>query len=183
LRKRHQKVFAAFLRTKVRLREKDHTFPTFFLIGVGIVLIISCLTNLNLDPRLGHPTEPIVFEGKTKERTGIWLAVYLNGSKMTVSSGGREVFSWEADHTQGKEFEAFRSFLKMRAKTILSYDVLAGNLADRNSEVVLSLDQNLTYYHMRPILQALADAKISRYSFETKLVKLSDASQEVKEHR
>lgn len=173
MRRRHEKVYTAYRRLKGRLLEKSHIFPTLFLIGVGLVLMLLCLTNFNLDPRLGHPTEPLVFEGKIKERTGIWFAVYLREQNVVVSTAGRDVFSWPAHEARGKGYEDFQKFLKDKAKTILHYEVTAENLADRNSEAVLSLDQNLTYFHVKPILLALADAKISRYSFETKLVKLS----------
>lgn len=73
------------------------------------------------------------------------------------------------------DYERFRKFLFQRVKAIVHDNALSENYSDRNSEAVLALDQTLTYAQIKPVLQALADARISRYAFETKIVDVNES--------
>ncbi len=154
-----------------RLKENIWWFPFPALIAFGLVFILAGHLLTDLNPRLGSVTDPIQLNTKPFPDGAIWMAINVNADHITVTTADRKKFSWPALHTTMRDLEPFTSYLKKKKQEEIYKSVrLLENSAVR-SRVVIAVDQNAKYIHIRPVIYALAEAGISKYGFETRIMK------------
>ncbi len=164
---RNNKVFLFFELRRARLRTSQFLFPLPFLIGALLVLFVMGLTVLNINPRLGHKTDPMHFSGTPAEISSLWMSIRLVSDKIIITTNDRKIFQWKRG--EGEQLEIFNAYLAARSKEIILDAVLKGFMKQNDGMAVLSVDQKLTYQDMKPILASLAHARFHRYAFETRL--------------
>ncbi len=79
------------------------------------------------------------------------------------------------------DLDAMRPFIKYLDERVreIAFKTTLDMEVDRDRiRAVLAIDQKLKYFHVRPLLYALAEAKISHYGFETRMTNLSSAKEE-----
>ena len=164
---RENKLFMEFEHRKARLNTSQFLFPMPFLIGVLLVLLIMGMTVLNINPRLGHQTDPMHFSGTPAELSAVWINVRLAADKIIITTNDRKVFQWTRGRNES--MEKLNTYLSQRAQQTIVDAAIKGYMSLDHSVVVLSVDQKLTYQDIKPILTSLAHASFHRYAFETRL--------------
>ena len=84
----------------------------------------------------------------------------------------RKRFGWDLSDVNQLQIEDLTRYLKGRVKKQI---MNAGRTLSANTvqtTAVLAVDVELKYIHVRPVLHALAQARISHYGFETKHLNL-----------
>ena len=168
---RNQSWVEALLGLKERLQEPVLWFPFPALIAFGLVIILRGHLLTGLNPRLGARVDVIQYDAKNLPDGGIWLGVFQDGKKVLVVTSDRRRFSWPIDSQNIKDVEPLVTYLQSRVKKE-AYSTaikLESNLT--RTTAVLAVDQKLKYIHLRPVIYALAEARIAKYGFETRVLK------------
>ena len=155
---------------KDRLGEPLSWYPYPFLISFFLVLLFKGDLLSSLNPRLGNPTTTPVLSTPEEKEGAIWVSVTEIDQKIVLTTSDRKIFSWPKDDEYGANIGPFVEYL---SNSILNMTLSAGlaKYVEPNKElVVLAVDEKLNFFHMRPILRALSEAKVSRYAFETRMV-------------
>lgn len=161
----------ALLGLKERLQEPILWFPFPALIAFGLVIILRGHLLTGLNPRLGARVDVIQYDAKNLPDGGIWLGIFQDGKQVLVVTSDRRRFSWPIDSQDLKDIAPLVSYLKNQVKKE-SYSTaikLESNLT--RTTAVLAVDQKLKYIHLRPVIYALAEARIAKYGFETRILK------------
>jgi len=155
-----------------RHRERCETFSNWFpfpaLISFGLVAIFNLFLLPSLNPRLGNPANIMSLKGISESEGTIWFAVRVVGQDVVVTTGDRKIFKWPAKLVDEEPLAAFKKFLKARADNEIMKATLAKQAGVNQVSAVIAADQRLKYLHIRPILNALAAARITNYAFETR---------------
>lgn len=160
----------ALLSLKERLQEPIFWFPFPALLAFGLVIILRGHLLTGLNPRLGARVDVIQYDAKTLQDGGIWLGIFQDGKEVLVVTSDRRRFSWPIDSQSLKDVGPLVAYLKSRVRKE-SYSTaikLESNLT--RTTAVLAVDQKLKYVHLRPIIYALAQARIAKYGFETRIL-------------
>lgn len=168
---RNQSWVEALMGLKERLQEPVLWFPFPALIAFGLVIILRGHLLTGLNPRLGARVDVIQYDAKNLPDGGIWLGVFQDGQKVLVVTSDRRRFSWPIDSQNMKDVEPLVTYLRNRVKKE-AYSTaikLESNLT--RTTAVLAVDQKLKYIHLRPVIYALAEARIAKYGFETRVLK------------
>jgi hypothetical protein len=168
---RNQSWVEALLALKERLQEPVLWFPFPALIAFGLVIILRGHLLTGLNPRLGARVDVIQYDAKNLPDGGIWLGVFQDGKQVLVVTSDRRRFSWPIDSQNMKDIEPLVTYLQNRVKKE-AYSTaikLESNLT--RTTAVLAVDQKLKYIHLRPVIYALAEARIAKYGFETRVLK------------
>lgn len=168
---RNQSWVEALLGLKERLQEPVLWFPFPALIAFGLVIILRGHLLTGLNPRLGARVDVIQYDAKNLPDGGIWLGVFQDGKHVLVVTSDRRRFSWPIDSQDMKDIEPLVTYLQNRVKKE-AYSTaikLESNLT--RTTAVLAVDQKLKYIHLRPVIYALAEARIAKYGFETRVLK------------
>jgi len=168
---RATQVTLAMGRQKERLTEIDSVSGFVLLIPFLAVIVLSLFTSLETNTRLhavGKPMEHATTEVADHE---LWLSVAAKGGKIIVTTSDSNVFEWSEGGPTQREALALTDYLKSRVKDLIIGTVRTGQVSQESLTASVAVDQSLTYQHIRPLLYALADAGISRYGFETRIVK------------
>jgi hypothetical protein len=168
---RNQSWVQALMGLKERLQEPVLWFPFPALIAFGLVIILRGHLLTGLNPRLGARVDVIQYDAKNLPDGGIWLGVFQDGEKVLVVTSDRRRFSWPIDSQNMKDVEPLVTYLQNRVKKE-AYSTaikLESNLT--RTTAVLAVDQKLKYIHLRPVIYALAEARIAKYGFETRVLK------------
>lgn len=170
-RARNQGWVEALMGLKERLQEPVLWFPFPALIAFGLVIILRGHLLTGLNPRLGARVDVIQYDAKNLPDGGIWLGVFQDGKQVLVVTSDRRRFSWPIDSQNMKDIEPLVTYLQNRVKKE-AYSTaikLESNLT--RTTAVLAVDQKLKYIHLRPVIYALAEARIAKYGFETRVLK------------
>jgi hypothetical protein len=168
---RNQSWVEALMGLKERLQEPVLWFPFPALIAFGLVIILRGHLLTGLNPRLGARVDVIQYDAKNLPDGGIWLGVFQDGKNVLVVTSDRRRFSWSIDSQNMKDVEPLVTYLHGRVKKE-AYSTaikLESNLT--RTTAVLAVDQKLKYIHLRPVIYALAEARIAKYGFETRVLK------------
>lgn len=168
---RNQSWVQALMGLKERLQEPVLWFPFPALIAFGLVIILRGHLLTGLNPRLGARVDVIQYDAKNLPDGGIWLGVFQDGKQVLVVTSDRRRFSWPIDSQNMKDIEPLVTYLQNRVKKE-AYSTaikLESNLT--RTTAVLAVDQKLKYIHLRPVIYALAEARIAKYGFETRVLK------------
>jgi hypothetical protein len=170
-RSRHHTWVEALLSLKERLQEPVLWFPFPALVAFGLVIILRGHLLTGLNPRLGARVDVIQYDARNLPDGGIWLGVFQDGKQILVVTSDRRRFAWPIDSQDLKDITPLVKYLHNRVKKE-SYSTaikLESNLT--RTTAVLAVDQKLKYIHLRPIIYALAEARIAKYGFETRVLK------------
>tara|TARA_B100000902_G_scaffold278062_1_gene263887 strand:+ start:82 stop:615 length:534 start_codon:yes stop_codon:yes gene_type:complete len=161
----------ALLDVKERLREPIGWYPFPALIAFGLVLILSGHLIPGLNPRLGSRANTINMEAPLEKEGSIWFGIYQDKGDIIVMTSDRKRFRWPKNTTSSKDIRPFTRYLKNRvARDSLRMSLrMEANLTQVTA--VLAIDEKLKYIHLTPILYALAEARINKYGFETKVLR------------
>lgn len=162
-----------------RLKENDQWYALPALLGFWLVLVLAIFLLPELNPRLGSLSSPLVFAtDKQASFNSLRLELTLVSGKVRVVTSDRFAFEWLADSENSRGSEEFQNYFKEKSKQIIHKAALAKGIALDEFSVLISADQGLRYYHVRPVLFALSENGFSRYGFET-LIPSSDLSNEL----
>lgn len=161
----------AFLRQKDRLTEERPFGVTLLIAPFLVTTVLTIYTSFETSTRLFAVSHP--FEHQTERSNGhdVWLSVGVKGTNLIIATIYGETFSWPLSGPDEKERATFEKFLQQEAEKLVTKATLKGQLTEGQNSVALSVDQRLTYQHIRPVLYALAAAGFSKYGFETRILK------------
>jgi hypothetical protein len=160
---------ACFAAKKERLSAPDSWFPYPLLLSFVFVLQFTAHTVFSTSARIGSPAEVIEFPGEESHVNTLWFAVTPVGDEIMVTTEDRKVFHWKQNVRSLESLSEFREFLKKKAKQTVFSSTLSKDALRKNTKAIIAADQRLKFLHLRPILYALAEAKIVQYGFETKI--------------
>jgi hypothetical protein len=152
---------------KERLREPLHWFPYPFFLPFALILVFTAHIFFAINPRMGNPADILTFPAETHKDGPFWLSVTPIGDDVVVTTGDRKVFRWSQNVRSVADLHDLTEYLKKRVEDELLAVGLVGKASKSQTSAVLAVDQRLKYLHIRPIIYALAEAKITHYSFET----------------
>jgi hypothetical protein len=101
----------------------------------------------------------------------LWLSVSNANGKILISSNDTSSFSWSEAGPSTEQYKKFKKYLDLRVKNLVIDTVRTGQIQSETLTAALAVDQSLTYQHVRPVIYALAEAGISRYGFETRIIR------------
>jgi len=166
----HKPWVLAILNMKERLNEPLYWYPFPAMIGFALVLILGGHLLTDLNPRLGARVDVIPFEATRHEDGGIWLGIYQKNQRIHVVTADRRKFSWPIEANVAQDIEPLITYLKKRVQKEVYGTALKMEPNLTKTTAVIAVDQHLRYGHLRPIIYALAEARISRYGFETRII-------------
>jgi hypothetical protein len=137
-------------------------------IGLGLNLIIASFFLPSINPRLGNPSVPFEFDGEPMEDSHIWFSITPIDNELVITTYDRKVFRWPLVVKNHSEIQNFIDYLKTATNTQITNATLSMDTNPNNFAVIISADQKLKFIHIRPILYALAEARISKYAFEVR---------------
>lgn len=108
----------------------------------------------------------------TKFPTSIWIGVKIINQDVLIVTDERKIFKWKYD-TENPNMSEFIKYLQKRTKFKLFTQVLLHTNDTEPIRVGIACDENIRFFHIKPIILALAEAGISDYYFEIQ-TKISD---------
>ena len=155
---------------KERLSEPVYWYPYPALIGFALVTILSGHLLTYLNPRLGTSIEVIPLEAPRFNTGEIWLGIKLVGDNLLITTSDRQVFKWKNKILEKSDMKDLISYLHNRTRLQAHSSGLKMRTLESDITAVIALDKNVSYAHLSPILYALAEAKISKYGFESRII-------------
>lgn len=159
------------LRLKERLGEAAQWYPFPAMIGFALVMILGGHLLTDLNPRLGARVDVIPFDAPRHQDGGIWLGVYASGGQLNIVTSDRRRFSWSLSDNQVTASQELTDYLKQRTYKEAYSTALKMQTNMTQTTAVIAVDQTLKYAHLQPVIYALAQAGISQYGFETRLIR------------
>ena len=155
-------------RLKDRLRTSVAIYaPLTAMISATICLVLSGHLLPAVNPRLGNPAE--VMELSSDGKPGdIFLSISADGAQLVAFDSNRRNARWPIGARTLTELKPFSELLQRNVRDGLLTSSLSNRLVASQTRVILSVDQHLRYFHIKPVLYALAEARISSYTFEVK---------------
>lgn len=169
--KRSPRIALALERQADRLVMPFTAWPTYVLIPVGIILILSAFLPLELNERLVSQAKPLQLSGPEAPATNLWFAIAPTKDGVSITSIDGHVFQLSDNTPDAERGAAFRAYLREVKASVIESTTLANRIDQNSSLVVLSADERLNYYHLRPVIYALASAGVTRYAFEGRILK------------
>lgn len=169
--KRSPRVALALDRQRARLTMPFTAWPTYVFIPLGFMLILSLFIPIEINPRLFSKAKPLQLSGEEAPGVNLWFAIAPSKNGISITTLDGHLFEFNNDVPEHQRGEKFRAYVKSAAKSVIETAALAHRLDENSSLVILSADEQLTYYHLRPVIYALASAGITRYAFEGRIVK------------
>ena len=160
----------ALTKMKERLEEPVQWYPFPAMIGFMLVMILGGHLLPDLNPRLGARVDVLPADAPRHQDGGIWLGVYKQNDSIMVVSSDRKKFKWPIASASINDIEPLVKYLKMRTQHESFSMALKMESSLTKTTTVVAVDQRLKYSHIKPIIFALASAKISRYGFETRII-------------
>jgi hypothetical protein len=157
-------------RSKERLLEPLLWFPFPALIGFGLVIILRGQLLTGFNHRLGTRADVVHLKAESLTAPGIWLSIYQEKDKLVLLTDDHNRFEWPLNAKDMSALKPFIAYLNKRTLEAAFKQTLSLEVEKDRTRAVLAVDQKLKYIHIRPILFALVEAKISNYGFETRIV-------------
>jgi hypothetical protein len=158
---------------KQRLRAGGGWFPYPLLLSFVLVILFTSHAVFGTAPRLGNPANLLTFQGEPFKMGTIWFSVTPIDDEIVVTTEDRKVFRWSQHVRKLDEIKPFTDYLVAKSREAVLSSTLAKDGLKRSTKAVIAADQRLKYLHFRPILYALAAAKITKYGFETRTPNLA----------
>lgn len=148
------------------IRDDAMWVPIPALIAIGLALILSGHLIPGLNPRLGNMAQIPALQGPSQLDSTIWLSVFPRNDRIYVTTADRRSFTYPVGG-DSLELKELTQYLHKRTRNLALSSNLAMELSPYHAVVNLAVDKRIAYGDFRPIIYALAAAKISNYSFET----------------
>lgn len=155
---------------KERLAEPILWYPYPALIAFALVTILSGHLLTYLNPRLGTSVEVIPLEAPRLILGDIWLGIKLNGDVLEIMTTDRHIFRWKNKSLERKDMSALIDYLKEKTRHQAHRAGLKMKAMESEIRAIIAIDKNVSYAHLNPVLYALAEAKISKYGFESRII-------------
>lgn len=152
---------------KDRLEEPVQWLPVPILIVSGLCLYLTAHILSGANPRAGHPANVMTFPAKSGKDSAIWLSVAPIDGEIVITTADRHIFRWSQKQHSMPNIDPMVRHLRKTIADEIESAVLAKRALKSQTIAIIAADQNLAFYHMRPIITALSQAGISRYAFET----------------
>ena len=161
----------SFQLKKERLRESINWAPFPILISFYLVTILGARLLTDLNPRLGARVKPIRYYSQEKENPVIWIGIYNEKDHFSIVTSERKKFSISKTDYDISGLNDFIVHLKDIQKH--HYEAIGRSLdsAEERSRIAISVDRDLMFKDLKPLIYAFAEAGISNYEFETQLIK------------
>ncbi len=160
----------AITKLRERLDEPIQWYPFPAMIGFMLVMILGGHLLTDLNPRLGARVDVLPLDTARNQDGSIWLGVYLQNKMIHVVTADRKKFSWSQDSSNTHHFASLVKYLKLKSIKEAKTTALKMESNINRSTAIIAVDQRLRYSHIKPIIFALAEAKISHYGFETRII-------------
>jgi hypothetical protein len=161
----------AFERQSERLKA-EVPFQTWLLfIPFLAVVVLTVYTSVQMNGKLFSMGRPVEMDGAPVADKEIWLSIGIRNDLIVIATPEGKFFSWPISGPDTAQLALLQDYLTERARYLVSDSVRRGQLSGNHNSAALSVDQSLTYQHVRPIIYALAGAGFSRYGFETRIVR------------
>ncbi len=157
-------------RMRERLIEPILWFPYPALIGFGLVIILRGQLISGLNHRVGSMADVVHLAGEKLVVPGIWISISQEKDQLILVTDDHRRFAWPLNAKDMSVVKPLVEYLNLRTKDEAFKSTLALEVDRDRIRAVLAVDQSLKYIHIRPILFALVEAKISYYGFETRVV-------------
>tara|TARA_B100001094_G_C18059875_1_gene734502 strand:+ start:187 stop:711 length:525 start_codon:yes stop_codon:yes gene_type:complete len=154
-----------------RLKKPSPWYPYPALISVGLIMVLSGQLLPGLNPRLGSRANIIQLDAPPEMEGSIWLGIYPRKGGITLITSEKNIFKWATSGISPQTKKRLVNYLKSRVSRENISAALTLSTSLPKVRAVLAVDQTLKYQNIVPVLHALADARISKYSFEARLVK------------
>ena len=154
-----------------RLRTPVNFYPYPALISFLLVIVLGGHLLPDLNPRLGSKVDVIRFKTTVQHDGGIWIGIFIENEEIHLVTSDRRKFSWPVDTFSRSNLTEFIKYLRERTKKESLATAIKLETNVTKTRAVLAVDQDLKFIHIRPVLHALAAAKITRYGFETQILK------------
>ncbi len=155
---------------KERLHEPILWFPFPALIAFGLVIILRGHLLTGLNPRLGARVDVVQYKAPLLQDGGIWLGVYQEADQVVVVTSDRQRFKWSLTSQDMRELKPLVRYLESRVRKEAYSTAIKMESNLTRTTAVLAVDQKLKFNHLRPVIYALAEARISKYGFETRMI-------------
>ena len=153
---------------KSRLGESLGWFPYPFLIPVGLAVLVFVKSMIGVNHRYGNPADILSFDAQPAADGSIWISVTPIGREIVVTTADRQVFRWPQQLKGDQDLAPFVEYLKAKVSNEAESSALSKTASKYQTTAIIAADQRLKYLHLKPIIYALADARIRSYAFETK---------------
>ena len=165
---RHESVKERLELMKIRLKESPNWFPVPAFLSIGLAVILSGHLIINLNPRLGSAVKLIENVGNDEWEGSLLFQISVKDDHVYVVTPERTVYSWPSNDPESKDFKDFKVYLTQKSQKMLTEISINRRVTYTQTSVVLSTDQVATWYHVHPIVTALAEAGYDSYGFEFK---------------
>ena len=165
--RRHKQVELSFGRLADRLDFKNINPFSYFLLPTGLVCLLLIFVSLETNQRIRTQTTPVELEGVPAKTATLWFSVAPAEGGIFISGNNGDTFLVE---NGGNGLQAFEKHLQGQKQKVIADVALANRMDADSSMVILSLDESLTYAHIRPIIYVLGKVGISRYGFEGRVL-------------
>ena len=165
------KVAEAFARTFARSEVVNSASPFVAFSGVGFVILLGLYTALSVNPRIQSIGKPVELSGPEAGDARLWIGVAARNEMVVIKGNDGRVFTWPLKGPSAQELSQFEKYLHERVHDIIVDGTLADRLEKSTIQAVISVDEKLNFHHVRPVLYALASARITHYAFEGRIVK------------
>lgn len=152
-----------------RVREPLRWFPYPALIPFALALVFTAHLLPGLNPRLGSKADVLHYMAPAQPEGAIWIGIFPEGNNIVAVTADRRRFSWPMTSEGNDQLEPFIRYLQQTVADNSISSAIAGEANAIKFTAVLAVDDQLDYRHVRPVISALAAAKISQYGFETLL--------------
>lgn len=156
-----------------RFKTLSNWFPVTAVLPFAMCFILTGAVLVNLNTRIGNPTEVMEYPAEPAIEGGIWFSLKVEGANVFLTTDDRKVFRWPAKLPSQEPLRPFVEYLKGRTQHEIFFAVLSKEKGLAQITSVISADQSLKYVHIRPVIRALAEAGITRYAFETRTNRLA----------
>ena len=161
----------SFQLKKERLKESNNWFPFPVLISFFLVTLLGTHLLSDLNPRLGARVKSIRYYSQEKSNPVIWIGIYKTKNSINIVTSERKKFTIDKDKYNLAGLDSFIGHLKDIQNH--HFEAMGRSLdsIETRSRVALSVDRDLRFKDIKPLIYALAEAGISNYEFETQLIK------------
>ena len=153
-----------------RLQDPLVWFPFPALIAFGLVIVLRGHLFGGVNHRLGTEANVVELAAEPLRSPGIWMSITESGNDILIVMDDRRLFKVPLATPNVESLAPLVQYLDQRTRESAFKTTLDLELDADRIRVVMAVDQKLKYIHIRPILYALAEAKISNYGFETKMI-------------
>lgn len=153
-----------------RLHEPILWWPFPALIGFGLVIVLRGHLLTGFNHRLGSRADVIQMKAEAQPSSGIWMGIHQENDRIVVVTDDRRRFTWPLASQSLKDMAPLVKYLEEKVRREAYASAMTMETVQGRTKAVLAVDQKLKYIHIRPVVYALAQARIPSYGFETKMV-------------